>query len=146
MLCARRRVILERNIIENITAPANDSSSRDDIKQPIDSLVYKSFVKKFNDMYGDSLLSEQKELMSRYIISFQDNNVGLKIFLNEEISRLRETLIEGRNSTVCAQDSEMKTKMEQVLSILESFREKTIDKGLVEDVLKIQQLAHEMTA
>ena len=142
----KERVILERNIIENITAPANDSSSRDDIKQPIDSLVYKSFVKKFNDMYGDSLLSEQKELMSRYIISFQDNNVGLKIFLNEEISRLRETLTEGRNSTACIQDSEMKTKMEQVLAILESFREKTIDKGLVEDVLKIQQLAHEMTA
>ena len=144
-LSPKERVLLERAVIENIMSDPTDTHNRENTKEPIVNLVYKSFVKKFYDMYGDSLLAEQKELMSRYIISFQDNNIGLKIFLNEEMTRLRAVLVEGQKSKECLEDDEMRAKMTSVLGILESFKEKTIDKGLVEDVLKIQQLAHEMT-
>jgi hypothetical protein len=142
----KERVILERSIIENITLDSASTQKREAIKEPIDNIVYKSFVKKFNEMYGDTLLKEQKELMSRYIISFQDNSIGLKIFLNEEMTRLREVLTTGRSTKEFLEDTEMTSKMTNVLNILESFKEKTIDKGLVEDVLKIQQLAYEMTS
>ena len=119
--------------------------SKKDSKEPIDNLVYHSFVKRFNDMYGDSLLEEQKDLVSRYIVSFQDNNVGLKIYLSEEVARLQGTLAECKNENFIKEDIEMLSKVDNVIDILDTFKEKTIDTGLVEDVLKIQQLAHEIS-
>ena len=96
-------------------------------------------------MYGETLLQEQKDLVTRYIISFQDNDVGLKIFLSEEVARLREVLSESKDKHFIRDDTEMLQKVDSVMDILGTFKEKTIDTGLVEDVLKIQQLAHEMT-
>ncbi len=48
--------------------------------QPIDNIVYKTFVSKFNDKYSDSLISEQKELLNKYIVSFVDNGIEFKTF------------------------------------------------------------------
>ena len=140
----KERVILERNILENLMGSSEEATSSQ-IKEPVDNLVYKSFVKKFNDMYGESLLKEQKDLLSRYIISFNDNNVGLKIYLNEEIERLKGALVESQSMIEVKEDPEMLTKVNRVMQVLDTFREKTIDKGLVEDVLKIQQLTHEIS-
>ena len=141
----KERVILERNILEGLMTPSG-LTQEGQVKEPIDNLVYRSFVKKFNDMYGESLLAEQKDLLSRYITSFSDNNVGLKIFLNEEIDRLKAVLIDNQSAEELLEDSEMQEKIQRVMGVLESFKKKTIDKGLVEDVLKIQQLTHEITA
>ena len=60
--------------------------------QPIDNIVYKTFVNKFNDKYSDSLISEQNELLNKYIVSFVDNGIDLKIFMNEENTRLKNEL------------------------------------------------------
>ena len=59
--------------------------------QPVDNLVYNVFVKKFNEKYGD-LLEEQKDLLYKYIFSFADDGFGLKISINEEISRMKEII------------------------------------------------------
>lgn len=139
------KVLLESKVIQSMMSPAN-TQVVDDTKEPIDNLVYKSFVKKFNDLYGDSLLKEQKDLVSRYIVSFHDNNVGLKIYLNEEVGRLHSTLLDCKDENYIKEDSDMIKKVNRVIGILESFQKKTIDTGLVEDVLRIQQLAHEMQA
>ena len=50
------------------------------------NIPYKIFVNKFNDKYQTTLLKEQKELLTHYIASFADNGMGLKIFLNSEIT------------------------------------------------------------
>ena len=144
-LTPKDKVLLEGNTIKSMMSDQEPTPISQD-KEPIDNLVYHSFVKRFNDMYGDSLLQEQKDLVSRYIVSFHDNNVGLKIYLNEEITRLNCIIKDSKNSAGIRGDSEMLGKIERVLSILESFQEKTIDTGLVEDVLKIQQLANEIEA
>ena len=34
------------------------------------NLVFKKFIEGFNKQYDDSLLSEQKELLNKYIVSF----------------------------------------------------------------------------
>ena len=143
-LAPKDKVILEGNTIKNMMSPLLEQS--ESTKEPIDNLVYRSFVKKFNEMYGDSLLEEQKDLVSRYIISFQDNNVGLKIFLSEEVNRLQSTLADCRHENFIKEDSEMLSKVNTVMGILDTFKDKTIDTGLVEDVLRIQQLAHEISA
>lgn len=138
------RVLLESKVIHAMMH--NEEVSKAENKEPIDNLVYKSFVKKFNDLYGDSLLSEQKDLVSRYIVSFHDNNVGLKIYLNEEVARLHDALLQCKDDNYIKEDESMVKKVNKVLDILESFKDKTIDTGLVEDVLRVQQLAHEMQA
>ena len=138
------KVLLESRLIHNMMRPVEAPNPED--KEPIDNLVYKSFVKKFNDLYGDSLLEEQKDLVSRYIVSFQDNDVGLKIYLNEEVARLHNALTERKGEEFIKEDSDMIAKVDKVLGILEDFRDKTIDTGLVENVLRVQQLAHEMRA
>jgi hypothetical protein len=56
----------------------------------LDSLTYNTFVDKFNSSYKHSLLKEQRELLTNYITSFSDNGLGLKMFMNEEIGRLKE--------------------------------------------------------
>ena len=80
---------------------------------PIDNLVYKTFVEKFNKSYGDSLLGEQKSLLNNYIMSFADNGLQLKMFLNEEIPRLKNAVNEKLD----------KTKIEQILKIQNLVKE-----------------------
>ena len=115
------RVILEGNVIKNLMRQKSEKATNPEIKEPIDGLVYRSFVKKFNDMYGESLLAEQKDLVSRYIASFHDNNIGLKIYLNEEMERLKNILKESKDEKEIKEDTEMSTKVDRVLDILESF-------------------------
>lgn len=70
--------------------------------QHIDNLTYKTFVNKFNETYDKTLRAEQKELLTNYIVSFSDNGVGLKSYLNEEIGRLKNAvntvIVESTNS------------------------------------------------
>ncbi len=58
----------------------------------IDNLTYKTFVNKFNKTYEKTLRKEQKDFLTNYIVSFSDNGLGLKSFLNEEISRLKKEI------------------------------------------------------
>ena len=55
-------------------------SNKSNLK-PLDNLTYKTFVQKFNEKYGASLLEEQKNLLKKYITSFEDDGLELKIFL-----------------------------------------------------------------
>ena len=59
---------------------------------PIDNLVFKTFSKKFNDKYSGNLFVEQKVLLSKFASSFSDNGLELKVYLNEEVSRLKKDL------------------------------------------------------
>ena len=53
----KSRVLLENTIIDRMTSL--DKSTEEAMK-PIDNLTYKTFVKKFNEKYSNSLLDEQR--------------------------------------------------------------------------------------
>ena len=110
----------------------------------VDNIVYKTFVDKFNDKYQDDLLEEQKYLLSHYISSFTDNSIELKIFLNEEIGRLKEKLEEAKNLDEVKTDSSMIDKTEMIISKLNSYSKETISENVIMTVLKTQQLVKEM--
>ena len=55
----KQQIMLETQMIEFMTS---DVQKQEDMV-PIDNIVYNSFVKKFNEKYGDDLLKEQKELL-----------------------------------------------------------------------------------
>ena len=112
--------------------------------QPIDNIVYNKFVERFNEKYGDHLLEEQKELISKYISSFADNGLELKIYLNEEIGRLKSEMNASLDAKEIKEDVDMLSKTKKVQALLESSRARHIDASLIEDVAKIQALVKEI--
>tara|TARA_R110002051_G_scaffold69886_1_gene125702 strand:+ start:349 stop:1185 length:837 start_codon:yes stop_codon:yes gene_type:complete len=140
----KKGVILEQQIVANLTNK-NKSSTEQEMK-PIDNLVFATFVSKFNDTYSEGLLNEQKELLNRYILSFSDNGIDVKIYLNEEISRLQHTLASALDTEEIKSDDNMKESVTSVLAMIEEFKTTPVDKELIEKVLKIQNVAHEIEA
>ncbi len=122
----------------------NESLNEKDLMKPIDNLTYKTFVKKFNEKYSNSLLDEQKGLLNRYVTSFSDNGLELKTYLSEEIPRLFQKVNESLNYAEIKSDEEMTAKTEQVLDILKTTAERKVDNEMVHDILKIQNLAKEL--
>ena len=111
---------------------------------PIDNITYSTFIKKFNEKYGQALHEEQKELLSRYIASFSDNGLALKIFLNEEIGRLKNEIKESFSVKEIMEEETVANKLKLVLNILESFAKKEIDVNAFQQILKIQNLIREI--
>jgi hypothetical protein len=134
------QVILEGEIIKNMTNTLKEVVTVGEI----DSVVIKSFTKKFNNKYKTELLDEQKELLTYYISSFADNALELKIFLNEEIARLKLQLEKARSVQEIQDDSEMLEKTEQVIVRLNEFSKRPIDDELLLTVMKTQDLVKEI--
>ena len=137
-LPVKDRVLLEENIVDQMSASANTIQES---QQPIDSLVYGTFVTKFNEEYSDSLNENQKTLLSTYVSSFENNGVDLKIYLNEEIGRIKGRLVEIKEEN---NNSELKEKLEKVYNILDETKTKEIDTSTLEVVLSTQQLLEEL--
>ena len=114
--------------------------------KPIDNLVFKSFVSKYNKEYSSGILNEQKELLNRYILSFSDNGVDVNIYLNEELGRLHGVLTDALASDEIKTDATMVESTKRVISMIDGFRETPVNKDLIEDVLKIQNLVSEIQA
>ena len=94
-LTPKKRVLLEKTLLSRLTS-SNHIKSDTDVPK-IDNVVVKAFTKKFNDKY-DSFLAEQKNLLNNYILSFSDEGLELKIYLNEELGRLKKTILEKSES------------------------------------------------
>ena len=137
----KTKVLLENQIIKGMIV-----SEGTDKKQmvPIDNLVYKTFTKRFNATYSSELLKEQKELLSKFISSFVDNGVHLKLYLNEEIARLKSDLKSSLIMEEFVSDSEMTNKIKVLVKLLEEYKTQEPKKEMVEQVIKVQSLVHEI--
>ena len=134
------RVLLERKIIQEMVSPLADQKE----EEPVDELVVKMFIKKFNNTFGD-LMTEQKTLISKYMGSLEDDDTELKIFVNEELERLKEEIKENINIEEFQADDSMKKKVAEVYKLLEGFRaKKTLQKDDLVFILKAQQLVKEI--
>lgn len=137
----KTRVMLENEMVEYMTA-----SNAEQNDEQIDNVVVSTFVSKFNQKYSSNLLEEQKELLTHYISSFTDNSLELKVYLNNEIERLKNQLQEAKFVNEIKNDNEMFGKLEQVIEKLESFSSKQIDDEVLLTVLKTQDLTKEIFA
>ena len=133
------RVLLEKKIIEDVISV---SEKKEEMK-PITSLAYKTFIKKFNSQYGN-LLEEQRQLLNHYIISFANDNVDLKVYLNEEIGRLKEIVDSSLELDEIKKDERMVESTNKVLNEIEGFAKTPISEGMIKQLLKIQNLAKEI--
>ena len=139
----KARVLLEKELMEQLIAEVEKPSAGKNIVQ-IDNLVYQTFTKKFNEKYGDTLLSEQKDLLNRYVMSFSDNGVSLKLFVGSELGRLREYLKEAVITEEISSDPKMVNSTKEVLLIIEGFKAQPVDEDMIKKILKIQDLVKEI--
>ena len=140
-VAVKTRVLMEGRIIKNMIGHEEKIETN---MAPVDNLVFKTFVSKFNEKYAGDLLDEQKNLLNKYIISFADNATDFKIYLNEELSRLKNELLELRQSKELQSSDEIRDKLSHLDSIIEGFKDLEINKQMVERVLKIQSLVTEL--
>jgi hypothetical protein len=136
---AKPRVILEESVIKSITARHDEKKEGSDVS----NLTIKSFISKFNEAY-DVLLEEQRSLLNKYILSFKDNGVEFKMFLNEEIYRLRDSVEGSLNLQEVKEDKLLTDKTKGVLETIDGFKEHPINEGMLKQVLKIQSLVREI--
>lgn len=132
-------VILEELVIEHMSRVEDEEPS-----QEIDSMVVESFISKFNTKYDEKLLSEQKTLLNLYISSFVDNSLELKMFLNEELCRLKNELNKSKDNEHIAPDDQMLAKTAQIIEKLESYKNAQADQNMLLTILKVQQLVGEI--
>ena len=135
----KNRVILEGEIVKGMSATAQNVDT-----PAIDNVTFRTFVGKFNDKYESGLLQEQKDLLTRYITSFSDNGLELKIYLNTEIGRLKTKLAEAVNVDDIKNDEEMLNKTNQIVEKLKSFAKSDINENVLMTVLKTQSLVEEI--
>ncbi len=140
-LKAKNRILVEGRLVQVMST---EKSEKRELSH-VDNLTYKTFTNKFNKTYGNSLRREQKDLLMNYIISFSDNGLGLKSFLNEEISRLKINLHECTKTQKIAKNEAFLAKTKQVLNKLENFKNTPITEEVVKDVFLIQNLVAEVS-
>lgn len=136
--------IKERILMENTVVTAMTIDSEQENMKPVDNVVYKTFAKAFNEQYSDILPEEQKALLGKYITSFSDNGIDFKVYLNEEIGRLKEKVQESLEAEEIKADAEMSDSTRKVYSLLEEIASKPIDDEVVEKVLNVQSFVREV--
>ncbi len=137
-LTAKSRMLLENKVVNLLVENKNEN----EVKFPkVDNLAFKTFLQKYNSTYSKDLMVEQKELLNKYITSFSDNGLQLKMFLNEEVGRIRESISSHIETNA---DEKMKNKLNEVLEVVDGFKSQKIDTKMVKKILKIQNLLGEI--
>ena len=141
-LTAGKKVLLEDNLLSRMCS--EDKVSQTNEPAQVDNLVIKNFIKKFNDKYAGTLSEQQSHLLQSYILSFSDNALSLKSFLNEEIHRLRDAVETGKKTEDFANDQDMIDKADKVLDFLNEFKNSQFTVQSLTKILKIQNLVSEL--
>jgi len=134
-----KKVILEKQIMEKMTSPKN---TKEEPMKSVDSLVVKNFIGKFNESYS-SLLPEQKNLLSKYIQSFGENEVDFRLAVGSELKRIHESVKKSMRLPDIAADEEMINNTNKVLQKIENLNVSNIDDRDLKSILKLQSLVKE---
>jgi|LakMenEpi03Aug12_release.lakeMendotaPanAssembly.Ray.scaffolds.fasta_scaffold89102_7 hypothetical protein len=138
----KEKILLEQTIINKIKIV--DENKNRKVMQPIDNIVYSTFSRSFNEKYS-SLLKEQKDLLNKFVGSFENNGLEFKIFLNEELERLKNEIKKSVVREEISSDKNMVIATNKTLDYLSKFKEvKEISEDMLQKVLKIQQFVHEV--
>ena len=139
----KHKVLLERTIIQGIVSKPEEVVESKNMPH-VDDLVYRKVVESFNAKYSESLDENQKELIGKYVTLFADNSLEFKVYLNEELHRLKEEVKKMSDAEDISTDEDMKQKVALVSEKMESFKKQPIDDKMIQQVLKIQALTREI--
>ena len=134
----KNRVIMEQKIVETLTSSEEEKEEM----QPVDSLVVKSFTERFNKEYTE-LLPEQKELLNRFIVSFNESEADFKLYAGKELKRIQEGVQASLELPDVKEDEEMVENTKKVLDQISKFNVANLDEQQILKILKLQKLARE---
>jgi len=134
----KNKVLMEQKVIETLTSPLEEEEKL----QPVDNLVVKSFTDRFNSTYGE-LLPEQKELLTKFITSFDESEADFKIFAGKELTRIQESVQSSLDLGDVRDDEEMIESTKKVLSQLKEFNVGNLTERQILKILKLQKLVRE---
>ena len=135
-----KKVILENKIVDGLTK-SRERKEEENMKN-VNSLVVKNFVDKFNKTYKD-LLPEQKNLLSKFVQSFGDNDVDFRLVVGNELKRIHESVTASLKMDDISSDEDMVESTKKVLEKIESFNVSSIDEKKLKSILKLQKLVRE---
>ncbi len=131
----KKQVMLEAKFLKNI----QDKDKKSNPFPNVNNLAMRTFVEAFNKKYSDNLNDKQKLLIEKFIMSHSDDGVSLKLFLYQEIDRLKNNLSSHSNL-----DEATSQGIQKVLEKINSYSNKVIDSQLITEVVKIQALVEEL--
>lgn len=134
---AKEKVLLESQIAETLTS----AETKEELEHH-DSLTIKSYNKLYNEKY-EPLLPEQKELLSKYILSFRDDSTDFRVYLSEELTRLKELLEGSKKINEVANDVEMVCATESVLDKINNMNVSSLSEIDLKIIAKTQALVKE---
>ena len=135
----KTRVLLEQNVVNNMVRKSLNKPTM----VPVNNLVVKSFISKFNEQYK-TLSEEQQKTINKFIFSYIDNGLEFKVFLNEEVSRLKTEL---QKIILKESDENTKKKIQEVFEHLKICALKeNIQNDDLATILKVQNLIKEANA
>ena len=140
----KETILLERKILSRMISRSSEAAKQD--MPHINNLALNTFIKNYNNKYSEELTENQQELLNKYILSFSDNSLELKAYLNEEIARLKEEIASLILNEEVTSDADIRNKIKEVQTMLESFSGHKINQRLITKVLKIQNLIKEVNA
>lgn len=135
-LTPKKQVLVERKLISLLTH--NDVE-----KKPfpnVNNLAVKTFIENFNKEYGKILNEEQKKLLEKYITSYGDDEIEFKMYLYEEIDRLKNIISEKIEKG----ESSLSGKLQKILNKMNNYSTRALDQSLITEVVKIQSLTREI--
>jgi hypothetical protein len=142
MLTAKEKVLLERKLIGRLVSKPKGPNAEKEMEH-IDNLVFKKVIENFNKKYTGQLLNEQQELLNKYILSFNNSGLEFKVYLNEELIRIKENLTNLREGGEIKQDKDMLKKLTEIEDVVGRFQTKKINTNMIEKVMSIQNLIAE---
>jgi hypothetical protein len=134
-------ILLERRVLKSMVSKPNHAPAK---RMPhINNLTLKTFIKNYNDKYSQSISEEQQKLLNKYILSFSDNGLEFKAYMNEEITRLKNELHTILEDKELLGDEDLQGKLKELQSLLGSFEKSRIDEKMIVRILKVQTLIKE---
>ena len=138
----KEKVLLEKTLIFSMTAKNKEPVKAKQMPH-VDKLVFKTVIENFNKAYDDELLVEQKELLNNYIVSFGTNAVEFKVYLNEELGRLKGEVSLLKEKEVMRENKDLANKLEDVKTTLDKFQTKKVNPAMLEKIMQVQKLVKE---
>lgn len=133
----KSRVLVEDNLVKKLCGQEALNEKKE--YKPIDTLVYREFVKSFNDEYGTMLSEGQKKIVSQFITSFADDGVEFKMFITEKLNELKYALesFEAKNPVISE-------GIQDITKKFNNFENLELNEELLLDTLKLQSLVEEI--
>jgi len=136
----KQKILLEQEILETITA---ENKEKKIVLERIDSLALKRFIERFNETYSNKLLAEQKQLLSKFI-NHSEEDIELKVYLNEEIDRLKDEVVKSLSNETFKNNKEVINGAKALQKMLNNLKISTINEELIKKIMYVQEFVAEV--